>query len=68
VPRGAKNFAFVGQFVEVPHDVVYTVEYSVRSARMAIYSLFDVDRKVPKVYTGLHDVHVLHDATKAMRR
>ncbi|MFZ4701238.1 MAG: oleate hydratase, partial [Candidatus Methylumidiphilus sp.] len=29
VPVGAKNFAFIGQFCEIPDDVVFTVEYSV---------------------------------------
>ncbi len=49
VPRGAKNLAFVGQFVEIPDDVVFTVEYSVRAAQMAVYELFGVDRKIPAV-------------------
>ncbi|HEY8098220.1 MAG TPA: oleate hydratase, partial [Methylobacter sp.] len=40
VPPGAKNFAFIGQFCEIPDDVVFTVEYSVRSAQMAAYKLF----------------------------
>ena len=38
-PEGAKNFAFVGQFCELLDDVVFTVEYSVRSAQTAVYSL-----------------------------
>jgi len=29
VPIGSKNFAFISQFVEIPEDVVFTVEYSV---------------------------------------
>ena len=29
IPDGAVNFAFLGQFAEVPHDCVFTVEYSV---------------------------------------
>ena len=49
VPRGAKNLAFVSQFVEIPDDVVFTVEYSVRAAQTAVYELFGVDRKIPAV-------------------
>jgi oleate hydratase len=49
VPRGAHNLAFVSQFVEIPEDVVFTVEYSVRAAQMAVYELMGVDRKVPSV-------------------
>ena len=32
-----------------PDDVVFTVEYSVRAAQMAVYELLGVDRKVPPV-------------------
>ena len=37
VPKNSKNIAFVSQFVEVPNDVVFTVEYSVRVAQTAVY-------------------------------
>ena len=49
VPSGSKNFAFISQFVEIPEDVVFTVEYSVRAAQMAVYELLNIDRKVPPV-------------------
>ena len=49
VPRGSKNFAFVSQFVEIPGDCVFTVEYSVRAARMAVYELLGVERTVPPI-------------------
>lgn len=49
VPPGSKNFAFISQFVEVPDDVVFTVEYSVRAAQMAVYQLLDIDRQIPPV-------------------
>jgi Myosin-crossreactive antigen len=49
VPRGSKNLAFVSQFVEIPDDVVFTVEYSVRAAQMAVYELLDIDRKIPPI-------------------
>ena len=38
-PVGARNFAVIGQFCELPRDCVFTVEYSVRSARAAVASL-----------------------------
>jgi oleate hydratase len=37
VPHGSKNLAFISQFVEIADDVVFTVEYSVRAAQMAVY-------------------------------
>ncbi len=49
VPRHSKNLAFVSQFVEIADDVVFTVEYSVRAAQMAVYELFGIDRKVPRI-------------------
>lgn len=39
VPEGARNFACLGQFCEQKHDVVFTVEYSVRSAMTAVHRL-----------------------------
>jgi oleate hydratase len=49
VPRGSKNLAFVSQFVEIPDDTVFTVEYSVRAAQMAVYELLGIKRKIPPV-------------------
>ena len=49
VPRGSKNFAFISQFVEIADDVVFTVEYSVRAAQMAVYQLLGIDRQVPPI-------------------
>ncbi len=43
VPEGATNIAFLGQFCEIPGDVVFTVEYSVRSAQTAVYTLLRLD-------------------------
>jgi oleate hydratase len=49
VPSDSKNLGFVSQFVEIPEDVVFTVEYSIRAAQMAVYSLLSIDRKIPAV-------------------
>jgi oleate hydratase len=49
VPRGSKNFAFISQFVEIAGDVVFTVEFSVRAAQMAVYELLGIDRKIPPI-------------------
>lgn len=49
VPDCAGNFAFLGQFCEIPDDVVFTVEYSVRSAAMAVRGLVNPERIVPPV-------------------
>jgi len=62
VPRGSKNFAFISQFVEIPDDVVFTVEYSVRAAQMAVYELLCIDRRIPPVTPHAKSLHVQLDA------
>ena len=49
VPANSKNLAFVSQFVEIPDDVVFTVEFSVRAAQMAVYQLLGIKRKIPPI-------------------
>ncbi|MGO9027943.1 MAG: oleate hydratase [Acidimicrobiales bacterium] len=58
VPDRAENFAFLGQFTDLPEDVVFTVEYSVHGAMHAVYRLFGVDKEIPPIYHGLLDPKV----------
>jgi oleate hydratase len=58
IPAGAQNFAFLGQFVELPEDTVFTVEYSVHCAMRAAYTLFEVDKPIPAIYHGITDLKV----------
>jgi len=62
VPPGSKNFAFISQFVEVPEDVVFTVEYSVRAAQMAVYQLLEIDLPIPPVTRHDQSLHAQFDA------
>ncbi|MEV6205754.1 oleate hydratase [Kitasatospora sp. NPDC051914] len=55
IPHGARNFAFLGQYVEIPEDVVFTVEYSVRGAMHAVHRLLGLDLPVPPVHHALAD-------------
>lgn len=68
IPKGATNFAFLGQFAEVPKDCVFTVEYSVRTAQTAVYGLFETGKKVPSVYDSIHNPKYLLEALKAISR
>ncbi|ASN22789.1 oleate hydratase [Streptomyces pluripotens] len=68
VPQGSVNLAFIGQFAEVPDDVVFTVEYSVRTAWTAVAQLLKLDKEPPAVHKGHHDPHVLAQALHAMHR
>lgn len=51
VPATSKNLAFISQFVEIPDDVIFTVEYSVRAAQIAVYDLLGLDKaRIPAVH------------------
>ncbi len=67
-PEGSTNLAFIGQFSEIPEDTVFTVEYSVRTAATAVYSLLNIDREPPEIYKGGHSPAVLWDAAFALFR
>ncbi len=49
VPQGCVNLGLVGQFVETSNDVVFTVESSVRTGRIAAYSLLGLPKQVPDI-------------------
>ncbi|MGB8030462.1 MAG: oleate hydratase [Terracidiphilus sp.] len=66
VPPGSKNLAFIGQFCELPEDVVFTVEYSIRSAQTAAYSLLGLKRTPPPVYKGQDKIRVLLEAVEML--
>ncbi len=62
VPPNTKNLAFVSQFVEIADDVVFTVEYSVRAAQMAVYELLGIDRPIPPITPHDKSLHVQFEA------
>jgi len=64
VPPGTRNLAFVGQYCEIPDNVVYTVEYSVQSAALAVASLLGVPQVVPPAYRGLDHPNALIGAIR----
>jgi oleate hydratase len=66
VPDDSTNFGFIGQYTEVPKDVVFVMEYSIRSAREAVAILRDTGRPPPPVYQGQHDTHVVYEALKGL--
>lgn len=68
VPDNSTNFALISQFVEIPKDMVFTEEYSVRAARMAVYALFAVDKHIVPVTPHNRDPKVLAKATHTMFR
>lgn len=67
VPKGAVNFAFLGQFAETERDTIFTTEYSIRTGMEAVYTLLNIDRGVPEVWGSVFDIRDLLDATVKLR-
>ena len=59
VPEGSTNLGLVGQYVEVPLDVAFTVEYSARCAWEAIHVLLKRGPAPPPVYQAQRDLKAL---------
>jgi oleate hydratase len=66
IPAGVENFAFLGQYVELPDDTVFTVEYSVRSAQVAVYGLCGLERRPTPIYRGFEDPAVVLRAARCI--
>lgn len=69
VPKNSTNFAMISQFVEIPEDMVFTEEYSVRAARIAVYKLLGLPTsKICPVTPFKKDPIVLAKALKTAYR
>lgn len=68
VPKGSTNFAMISQFVEIPEDMVFTEEYSVRAARIAVYTLLGINKPICKVTPYHKDPKVLKKALETAYR
>ena len=60
----ATNLGLIGQDVEVPKEIAFTIECSVRTAWEAIYRLLDRGPAPPPVYQGQYDPRALFAALK----
>jgi oleate hydratase len=68
VPEGAVNFGFLGQFAESsPRDVIFTIEYSVRTAMEAVYTLLGIERGVPEPWGSQYDLRALLNSMAVLR-
>ena len=64
VPKGSTNLGLIGQYVEMPKEIGFTIECSVRSAWEVIYTLLKRGPAPPPVYQGQYDPKALFDALK----
>lgn len=68
-PKGYYNLAFASQFTEMPDGVVFTVEYSVKCAMIAVYEMLGLDKdKIPPYYHGDTQLSVLFESLKTMNK
>jgi oleate hydratase len=65
VPAGCVNLAFIGQFVELPGDAVFTVETSVRTAMMAVWGLTGLKKPMIPMHEPAYDLRMLVASLKA---
>ena len=59
IPDGCVNLAFIGQYVETPADVSFTVESSVRTAMMAVWGLTGLQKPKVPMYEPIYDMRVI---------
>lgn len=64
VLEGATNLGLIGQYVEVPKEIAFTIECSVRTAWEAIYRLLGRGPAPLPVYQGQFDPRALFAALK----
>ena len=67
-PIDVTNLAFVGQYCEIPDDVVVTVEDSIHSARLAVNGLLGLRDELPPTYKGLDHPNAMIEAMKMILR
>ena len=64
VPDGATNLELIGQYIDMPSEIAFTIECSVRSAWEAIRTLLKRGPAPPPVYQGQFDLKALWGALK----
>lgn len=64
VPEGCTNLAFIGQYVEVDRDVVFTIETSVRTPLEAVYKLTKIDKDYIEVFPSKYDTRYMVETFK----
>ena len=64
VPESATNLGLIGQYVDMPREIAFTIECSVRSAWEAIRTLLKRGPAPPPVYQAQYDPQALFGALK----
>jgi len=66
VPAGCTNLALMGQFVETANDIIFTMDSSIRTARVGVYTLLGLRKQVPDISPVQYDIRTLFKAARAL--
>lgn len=66
VPQGCTNLALLGQFVETSNDIIFTMESSVRTARIGVYTLLGLPKQVADISPTQYDVRNILKGARAL--
>lgn len=66
VPAGCTNLALMGQFVETSNDIIFTMDSSIRTARVGVYTLLGLRKQVPDLSPTQYDIRHLLKAARAL--
>ncbi|PQE08390.1 67 kDa myosin-cross-reactive antigen family protein [Rutstroemia sp. NJR-2017a WRK4] len=66
IPEASANLALLGQFVEIPEDAVFAMEYSVRVAQTAVFRMMGLQKKPKDIFKGGRDIMTLIKALRAL--
>ena len=66
IPEGCTNLAFIGQYVEIDDDVVFTIETSVRTPLEAVYMLTGLNKDIIEVNPSRYDIRYLVENFKKL--
>jgi oleate hydratase len=66
VPAGCTNLALMGQFVETSNDIIFTMDSSIRTARVGVYTLLNLPKQVPDISPVQYDIRNLLKAARAL--
>ncbi|KIZ38921.1 MULTISPECIES: oleate hydratase [Rhodopseudomonas] len=66
VPEGCTNLALMGQFVETSNDIIFTMEASVRTARIGVYTLLGLPKQVADISPVQYDIRNMLRGARAL--
>ncbi|NOW45367.1 oleate hydratase [Novosphingobium sp. SG751A] len=66
VPPGCTNLALLGQFVETSNDIIFTMEASVRTARIGAYTLLGLRKQVADISPTQYDIRNILKGARAL--